>query len=348
MPAPIRVLVVDDSAVVRQSLSLLLSEAPGIEVVGTARDGLDGVAQAERLRPDVVTMDVEMPRLDGLAALRRLMLTSPRPVIMVSTRTEAGAATTVEALTAGAVDFIPKDRLRLGPDRAEVQRELVRKIRTAARSRVHAPAIPPGGPPASPPPRVRAHAHLVVVGVSTGGPQALHRVLPALPADLGAPVVIVQHMPPHFTRSLAQRLDAACPLHVVEAQPGLRLEPGLAVIARGGEHLLVHRGPRGTVARLARTPEALHTPSVDVLFESAAAAYGRTVLGVVMTGMGKDGLAGARAIRAAGGRVLAQDEATSVVYGMPRAVAEAGLADAVVPLGEIGPAVAEAAAVVAG
>lgn len=351
MPDRIRVLVVDDSAFMRKALAALLERAPDITVVGTARDGREALELVERLDPDVLTMDVEMPRLNGLEALRTLMRTAPRPVIMVSSLTQEGAATTVEALAAGAVDFLPKEHARVSLGLLQQGDELHQKVRAAAASR---PALlrrlhrrPTGPRPAAPMGPASAPPELVVVGVSTGGPFALQEVLPALPADFPAPIAIVQHMPPHFTRSLAERLDALCALEVREAEPGMRLAPGRVVLARGGLHLTLRRNPLdgGLLAALAEEPaELLHRPSVDVLFRSAAEVVGAPTLAVVMTGMGRDGLEGARALRAAGARVLAQDEASSVVYGMPRAVVEAGLAEAALPLDAIAPALERAVA----
>lgn len=351
----IRVLVVDDSSFMRTALSMMLEKSPDIEVVGKARDGQEALELVEALDPDVLTMDIEMPRMDGITALRHLMARSPRPVLMISSLTQEGAAVTVEALSIGAVDFIPKEHARVQLSITQIEGELHRKVKTAAETRprlarrfaarspaAQGPAAPAQSPapvslPVRAPARIHPHAEILVIGVSTGGPLALHEVIPALPASLPVPVAIVQHMPPHFTRSLADRLNAQSALHVCEAEDGMLLEPGHVLIARGGEHLSLRRSRSGLVHAVL-TPEpadSLHRPSVDVLFRAAADVYGRNTLALVMTGMGKDGLIGAKHIRARGGGVLAQDEATCVVYGMPRAVVEAGVAEVSLPLPRI-------------
>ncbi len=330
----IRVLVVDDSAFVRKAIALMLERAPDIQVAGTARDGEEALAQVRALDPDVVTLDVEMPGMDGLTALRHLIREAPRPVLMISSLTQEGAATTVEALAAGAFDFIPKEHARISTSITKIESELHQKVRQAARARRRPLRPAPGAAPPRPAPLRFPDARVLVVGISTGGPLALQALIPALPASFPVPIAIVQHMPPHFTRSLARRLDASSALDVREAEPGLALVPGRVVLARGGEHLTLRASARGTVeAVLSPEPAALlHRPAADELFRSAAEVYGRGVVALVMTGMGKDGLAGARHVRERGGHVLAQDEASCVVYGMPRAVAEAGLAEAAVPL----------------
>lgn len=335
----IRVLVVDDSSFMRTALSMLLEKSPDIRVVGTARDGQEALELVETLDPDVLTLDVEMPRMDGLTALRHLMQHSPRPVLMISSLTQEGAATTVEALSIGAVDFIPKEHARVQLSITQIEGELHRKVKAAALARRPLKPAPHAETPAPRPAQrlVRAHpqAEVLVIGVSTGGPFALQKVIPALPAALPVPVVVVQHMPPHFTRSLADRLDAQSSVTVREAESGMRLAPGHVLIARGGEHLSLRRDPVTGFVHAVLSPEPaemLHRPSVDVLFRSAAEVYGRRTLALVMTGMGKDGLEGAKAVKARGGLVLAQDEASCVVYGMPRAVAEAGVAEATIPL----------------
>lgn len=346
----IQVLVVDDSAFMRKALSMMLESDPGIKVVDTARDGVDALEKVRRLQPDVVTMDVEMPRMDGITALKHIMREHPRPVLMVSSLTKEGAETTVEALQAGAVDFIPKQFSYVSLEITRIQEDLIAKVKTIARSRSRffrrAAAAPPLQPaPASAATLVYPEARLIAIGVSTGGPFALQHVVPALRADLPVPVVIVQHMPPHFTRSLAERLDALSPLRVVEAEAGMRAEAGTVYIAPGGKHLTFRANAGGvTISTPDEPTTALHRPSVDVMFQSAQEAYGGRVLAVVMTGMGRDGLEGARLIKRAGGRLLAQDADTCVVYGMPRAVVEAGLADAVLPLDGIAPALTRAVA----
>ncbi len=369
----IRVLIVDDSAFMRKALSLLLEGVADIQVIDTARDGMEAVEKVKALRPDLVTMDIEMPRMDGLTALRQIMKECPTPVMMVSSLTQEGAQATVEALQAGAVDFIPKQNSYVSLEIAQIKETLVEKIRTVARTRSRLfrrparPASPSGGlphttatpagssPESSAPATVRpptppasvslraAHARLLVIGVSTGGPFALQKVLPALPADLPVPVAVVQHMPPHFTGPLADRLNALSPLTIVEATNGMAVRPGMVLIAPGGRHLTFRSGPQGLIAATPEEPTSmLHRPSVDVMFRSANEQLNGRVLAVVMTGMGKDGLLGCRDIKQRGGLVIAQDEDTSVVYGMPRAVVEAGLADAVLPLEQIAPVVTRA------
>lgn len=355
----INVLVVDDSAFMRKAISMMLESDPEVRVVDTARDGQDAVEKVARLQPDVVTMDVEMPRMDGLTALRHIMRDHPRPVLMISSLTREGAETTVEALQAGAVDFIPKQFSYVSLEITKIQEDLIAKVKAVARSRNRlfrraTPVRPPdgaatGAAPATAPPAggrlSMPDAALIAIGVSTGGPFALQHLVPALPADLSVPVVIVQHMPPHFTRSLAERLNGMSPLRVVEAEAGMRLEAGAVYIAPGGRHLVFRNGPGGVTILTPEEPSAsLHRPSVDVLFNAAHDTFGGRVLGVVMTGMGRDGLEGARRLKAAGARFIAQEAESCVVYGMPRAIVEAGLADAVLPLDELAPALVQAVA----
>ena len=345
---PIRVLVVDDTVVVRRLVSDVLEADPDVTVAATAPNGRVALQKVPLVAPDVVVLDVEMPVMDGLETLRALRATRPDlPVIMFSSLTERGASTTLDALALGARDYVakPTNAGGIAGAQAQVRDELVPRVKALGRRR--SPATP-----AAPPPRAENHAggagrgaparvDAVVVGVSTGGPNALAEVLPALPADLPVPVLVVQHMPPLFTRSLADRLDRASALAVREASDGDVAAPGAVWIAPGGRHLDVVR--EGGAVRL-RThegpPENNCRPAVDVLFRSAAAVWGRHALGVVLTGMGHDGAAGAGDLARAGARVVAQDEATSVVWGMPGAVVRAGLADAVVPLGRVAAEVA--------
>ena len=343
----IRVLVVDDSIFMRKALTMILDEDPEVQVVDAARNGKEALEKVEALQPDVVTMDVEMPVMDGLTALKHIMAKFPRPVVMVSSLTREGAETTIQALQAGAVDFIPKIRNFIGPEGMALKKQLVEKVKAAARARTQALRKRPSlghKPPA--PGRMPAVGNLapqvIAIGVSTGGPFALQKVIPQLPADFPCPVLIVQHMPPHFTRSLAERLNELSPLCVVEAKQGMLVEAGHVYIAPGGKHMTVS-GRAALTLRISEEPaETLHRPSVDVMFTSVAQAVGRKVLAVVMTGMGKDGLEGARVIKRMGGKVWAQDEASSVVYGMPKAVKEANLADVVLSLEQIPLALAKA------
>lgn len=340
----IRALVVDDSAFMRKAISMMLESDPEIKVVDTARNGAEGVEKVRQLKPDVVTMDVEMPVLDGISALRQIMKQHPCPVLMISSLTREGAQATVEALQAGAVDFIPKQSSYVSLEITKVQHDLIEKVKTITRSRSRWYQRTTAAAPIPRTPAVHfPEAQIVVIGISTGGPFALQRLIPALPFDLPVPVAVVQHMPPHFTRSLAERLDAASPLHVVEAENGMPVQAGTVYLAPGGKHLTFRHSAGGSLVQTPEQPsDTLHRPSVDVMFESAEAAYSGRVLSVVMTGMGKDGLQGVKAIKQHGGKLIAQDEASCVVYGMPRAVVDAGLADAVLPLEAIADAVARA------
>jgi len=350
-----RVLIVDDAVVVRRIVAGVLDAEPAIEVVGTAPDGQVALDMIARLHPDLVTLDVEMPGMDGLATLSELRARHPRlPVIMFSTLTERGAATTLEALLRGANDYVTKPANVGGVQEAmaRVREQLVPKILALCPSpAAPAPSAPPGPAPRLPAravaapdrPRPRGRAapvSLIAIGVSTGGPNALADLVPRLPADLGVPVVIVQHMPPMFTRLLAERLDARSALHVAEGADGAPVRPGQVWIAPGDRHLEVERRAGGLRLRTTlEPPENSCRPAVDVLFRSAVAADGPGVLAVVLTGMGVDGRRGAELVRAAGGRVLAQDEESSVVWGMPGAVVRGGLADEVVPLDGMVPAI---------
>lgn len=337
----VRVLVVDDTAVVRRLVSDVLEAEPGIEVVGTARDGITCLKAVERFNPDVITLDVEMPGMDGLTALRHLQRDHPDvAVIMFSTLTESGASATIDALTHGARDYVTK------PSGTTSREQALEQVREALVPRVLAlgpAAEEPSDEPVVQLPRTRTATDrsgkavgLIAIGVSTGGPNALAHVLGALPGPLAVPIVITQHMPPVFTRLLAERLDATCKVPVVEAEEGMPLLPGRVHIAQGGKHLLLKR--QGTTVTLTLgegPPEQSCRPAVDVMFRSAAQVYGDGVLAAVLTGMGQDGLSGSKAVVAAGGTVIAQDEGSSVVWGMPGFVAKAGIADQVLPLTHI-------------
>jgi len=361
----IKVLVVDDSVVVRRLVGRVLEEDPAIEVVGAAANGRIALAKIAQLSPDVVTLDIEMPELDGLATLAELRPRWPRlPVIMFSTLTERGAEATLEALSLGASDYVTKPTgLHNAADAmARVKADLIPRIkalhgrrqlsRMPQSAEVEAAPVP-SGPPVKPLARpADARIDLVAIGVSTGGPNALAELLPALPATFPVPIVIVQHMPPVFTRMLANRLDGRCAVEVIEAEGGEVLLPGRVHIAAGGRHLTLARlGTSVVTVANDDPPENSCRPAVDVLFRSAADLYGASALAVVLTGMGQDGLRGCERIRLAGGPVVAQDEASSVVWGMPGFVARAGLADAILPLdamaGEIGRRVAVGRSLVA-
>jgi two-component system chemotaxis response regulator CheB len=329
----IRVLVVDDSATVRAVLCRELPKTPGIEIAGYARDGIEGVERALALRPDVITLDVEMPRLDGHGALGRIMEECPTPVVMVSSLTKAGAAATIRSLELGAVDVVAKPVHGGIASVHGVLDELREKIRVAAQANVRRRLAPGPRPLAAPVRGLPWLRRTVVIASSTGGPQALRAVLTSFPADTAVPILVVQHMPPGFTRALAERLNELGPLRVQEARPGSKLEPGLVLIAPGGFHMLVKA--RGEIA-LSQTPsECGVRPAANVLMESAAAVYGAATVGVVLTGMGHDGTRGAGLIKAVGGRIVAEDESTCVVYGMPRSVADAGFVDRVAPLQDV-------------
>lgn len=337
VPAPpsIRVLVVDDSAYMRHVLSRHLNATPDLRVVGQARDGQEALELIPTLNPDVVTLDVEMPRLDGLATLRAIMARYPRPVVMFSHLTATGTVATVRALIAGAVDFVakPKERAQVNG----VMGETIAKVRAAAQARVHSPArLKP-----KPPEKTKIHTQrsvrlrdkVVVIGASTGGPHALQTVLHELPADLPAALLIVQHLPIGFTHALAERLNTISPLAIQEAAVGNALQLGVGLLAPSGFHMTLDRD--GLIAL--NTDPTRHgvRPAVDLTMAAAAQHYGKQVVGVVLTGMGRDGTEGALAIRAAGGQVIAEAEASCVVWGMPRSVVEAGAADVVVPLPEV-------------
>ena len=335
---PIRLLIVDDSATVRSVLKRYFASDPRFEVAGMAKDGQEALELLPELKPDVVTLDIEMPRLNGLETLPRLLAIRPTPVVMVSSLTTEGAAATLEALELGAIDFIPKPSSRLAPSE-----EVLEKVIAAAGARVKVPqrsatrhrrpsqAVSPAG--------TRWSSRLVVIGSSTGGPQALRTVIERLPADLRVPVIIVQHMPPGFTKTLAERLDTLTPLSVVEATPGLSLEPGKIFIAPGDYHLEVSTS--GHIELSQGPSERGVRPAINVTLESAAKHRGSDVVVAILTGMGSDGTRGSELVKAAGGYVVAQDEATCTVYGMPRAVAEAGLTDEVQPISRIANAIVD-------
>jgi two-component system chemotaxis response regulator CheB len=347
-PQRIRVLVVDDSVVIRRLVTDALAADPQIEVVGIAPNGRVALERVKQLAPDAVTMDIEMPDMNGIEAVRAIRRTHPRlPIVMFSTLTERGASATLDALAAGASDYVtkPSNVGSFAESQANIRDQLIPKLKALTGTRRAAAGGAPRVPaPATPQRRGRSGPFsLLVIGCSTGGPDALAQVLPLLPADLPVPVLVVQHMPPLFTRLLAQRLDGQSKLSIAEAAPGDPVVAGRVLIAPGGKHLVLKRAGSGTVAHLTEDPpENFCRPAVDVLFRSAASLYGDRVLAVVLTGMGRDGEKGAKLIRDGGGEVFVQDDATSVVWGMPGAVAMSGQADKVLPLPRIGHEIASA------
>jgi two-component system chemotaxis response regulator CheB len=330
----IRVLIIDDSAFVRRALARILGSSPDITVVGTASDGLEGIEQVKALRPDVVTLDIKMPRMSGLEALRHMMEECPVPVLLLSSLTAEGADVTLRGLELGAMDFVDKSNAQGHMNLGSLAEELLAKIRALAGvplARLRARHV--GGLGVAPEPTTHLRRiEVVAIGTSTGGPTALQAIIPLLPENLASPVLVVQHMPVGFTRSLAERLNARSLVAVREAEDGEVLAPGQVYIAPAGVHMKVRR--RGSVrVWLDEEPRsALHRPSVDVLMTSVAHAYGSRAMGVVLTGMGSDGVEGLRAIHGAGGVTLAESEETCVIYGMPKSAVEAGVVHKSVPL----------------
>lgn len=352
----VKVLVVDDSGFFRRRVSEILSADPDIQVIGTATNGREAIDQALALKPDVITMDYEMPMMDGITAVRSIMQRCPTPVLMFSSLTHEGARVTLDALDAGAVDYLPKNFEDISRNPEKVRAMLCEKVHTIARSNrrssafsVPAPGLPAAAPvipaPARgniPPPTPGRSAaapkrkayRLVAIGTSTGGPVALQRVLAQLPASFPAPLVLIQHMPAAFTKAFAERLDKLCRISVKEAEDGDLLRPGLALLAPGGKQMMVDA--RGAVRILPGDERLNYKPCVDITFGSAAKSFSDKVLAVVLTGMGADGREGARLLKQSGSQVWAQDEASCVIYGMPMAVVKANLADAVYGLDDIG------------
>ncbi|WP_079201426.1 chemotaxis response regulator protein-glutamate methylesterase [Pseudomonas sp. CC6-YY-74] len=366
----VKVLVVDDSGFFRRRVSEILSADPNIQVVGTATNGREAIDQALALKPDVITMDYEMPMMDGITAVRNIMQRCPTPVLMFSSLTHEGARVTLDALDAGAVDFLPKNFEDISRNPEKVKQLLCEKVHSIARSNrrglvaAPAPSVSTLGKPAArsslgrsgvstpvPAPAsasvtARASApkrksyKLVAIGTSTGGPVALQRVLTQLPANFPAPLVLIQHMPAAFTKAFAERLDKLCRINVKEAEDGDLLRPGLALLAPGGKQMMIDG--RGAVRILPGDERLNYKPCVDITFGSAAKSFHDKVLAVVLTGMGADGREGARLLKQEGSHVWAQDEASCVIYGMPMAVVKANLVDAIYSLDDIGRHLAEA------
>lgn len=341
----IKVLIVDDSAFMRNALTSMLSSDNEIKVVGTAKDGLEALDKIVSLKPDIVTMDVEMPRMDGLTTLKLIMEKNPIPVIMVSSMTTEGAKTTLDALDMGAVDFIPKNLSELSVNVIKIKDILIEKVKQISRKGIIKRRLRteretrPLERVKSIPLNVTGSRRLAIIsiGTSTGGPKALQEVIPRFPKELPVPVVIAQHMPPAFTKPFAERLNQLSEIKVKEAEEGEPLTPGVALIApgRGNMRVVRKRGIETVVSITENKEEFQYRPSVDALMLSVAECFPGRALGVIMTGMGNDGLRGLIAIKKTGGRVFAQNEETCVVYGMPKAVVDAGIADKVLPLEEM-------------
>ena len=350
----IKVLIADDSALMRKLLKEIIMTDKDLEVVGTARDGADAIEKARELKPDVVTMDINMPVMDGLTAMQYIMSESPgTPILMVSSLTTEGALTTFEALELGAFDYVAKPSGTVSSNLHVVGKEIIEKIKLAYKSgdsghildRIKRrgelqkrKVVKP--PPKKPEPSATNGTKVVAIGISTGGPGTLMEVLPMLPGDLEAAIVIVQHMPPTFTSSFAKRLDNVCSFPIKEAEAGDVLKNGCGYLARGGYQLVV-RGESG-VLRLPSSPNTIFMPSVNVMMESVLSAYRKNTIGVLMTGMGDDGADAMVKIRQAGGMTIAEDESTAVVFGMPREAIERGGAEIVVPSYKIAEAIVKA------
>lgn len=347
----IKVLVVDDSGFFRRRLSELINADSRLEVIGTAVNGQEAVDQAARLKPDVITMDYEMPVMDGITAVRHIVQASRTPVLMFSSLTYEGARVTLDALEAGAVDYLPKNFEDISHHADELQKILCERIVVVSRSRSRSPQSAVASPAVAAPAQAETrsyeptttgrgnlrHAQLVIIGASTGGPMALQEVLTKLPDSFPLPILLVQHMPGTFTRAFAERLNRIARISIAEASDGDVLKPGHAYLAPGGKQMLVE-GRSSLRVRVIDGDERLnYKPSLDVTFGSAARDLGNKVLGVVLTGMGSDGRDGARMLKTSGATIWAQDEESSVIYGMPMAVAKAGLVDEVLPLNKVAP-----------
>ncbi len=340
MNGKIRVLIVDDSAFMRSAISRMISSDPALQVIGTARDGVEAVDKTISLRPDVITLDVEMPRMNGLEALRLIMDKQPTPVVMISAYTTEGAVETLKALELGAVDFIPKNISEGSINILNIKEELISKIKQASGSNVKEPQRTEPLQSKYTSTEVEGKSvttDLIVIGSSTGGPRALQKIIPLLPKNLPVPVVVAQHMPPKFTKVLAERLNELSVLQVKEAEDGELVIPGKVLIAPGGKHMIVTGNSKQNIKikLVEEAAKAIYKPSVDMLLISASKIFPSTTLAVILTGMGHDGLQGVKRIKAGGGRSIVQDKDSCTIYGMPKAIVEAGLADRIVPLTEI-------------
>ncbi len=347
----IRVIIVDDSAFMRKSLSMMLESDSEIRIVATARNGSEALEKIREYKPDIITLDIEMPVMDGLTALKHIMKEMPLPVLMVSSLTMEGAKSTLDAMSLGAVDFIPKQLSYVSLDIVKIKDELIHKVKHIVRSRSlqqRLERIKSGRVRTEPVKKSTNLGNLklpigemaaMVVGVSTGGPNALIKIIPQLPASFPLGVAVVQHMPPKFTKSMAERLNSLSNLHVKEAEEGDSVERGVVLIAPGGKHMTFKKnGVKTSVAINEEPKNTLYKPSVDIMITSAANVYNRPLLGLILTGMGKDGLEGLKYVKNRKGYIIAQDEESCIVYGMPKAVVDEGIADAVLSLDDISPA----------
>lgn len=361
---PTRVLIVDDSGFFRRRVKEMLGSDARIEVIGEAENGSEAVDMAAKLKPDVITMDIEMPVMDGITATRRIMQSSPCPILMFSSLTTDGAQATLDALDAGAVDYLPKRFEDISKNREEATRALCEQVVALSRGQRKAPttkspvstsarpaaataprtpvSTPRTAPPPPPRPVRRGQFKLLAIGTSTGGPVALQEILTKLPAGFSTPIVIVQHMPSAFTPAFATRLDQLCAITVKEAEDGDTLQPGTAYLAPGGKQMLIEsRGGRVIIKVVEAEAGQTYKPCVDITYNSIAKVFPSNTLAVILTGMGADGREGSRTLKQGGSQVWSQDETSCVVYGMPAAVADAGLSDRVLPLNEMGPSLAQ-------
>jgi len=358
MNKKIRVLVVDDSAFMRKSISIMLESDPEIEVVATAKDGMEGIEAVKKYQPDIVTLDIEMPRMDGLQALERIMEENPVPVLMVSSLTTEGAEATIKALELGAVDFIPKELSFVSVNIINIKEDLLRKVKEIVKQRekiIRRKRLQIYSTPHTltkkkeersaeiVSKKIIGHFRAVAIGISTGGPMSLQKVIPRINKKINVPVFVVQHMPPKFTKSLADRLNSLSEIEVKEAENNEIVRNGVVYFAPGGFHMLFKKQNGDIKILISENPsDTLHKPSVDVMLESLIEIYGKDILSVIMTGMGKDGYQAIKHLVSMGGKCIAQDEESCVVYGMPKAVVDANLADAVVPLEKIADKINEA------
>ncbi len=339
-----RVLIVDDSPFMRMAIRRILTTDPDIEVVGVASDGLEGVEKAMELKPDVITMDVEMPRMDGIASVKKIMSVVPSRIIMVSSLTGEGATATFEALEAGAIDYILKPAAENSMAQTQFKEELLHKVTGAASASLHSHQASPSAPVESVDlshknPPMKRRIGCIGIGASTGGPVAVQEVISCLPHSFACPVIVAVHMPKAFTGPFAERLNAKCRITVREARDGELLRNGTVLIAPGGQHTTLLKSAAGIVVKLSPVTAlaGVYVPSVDLLLSSLAESASGAALGVILTGMGADGCKGMQQVKSRGGMTLVQDQATSTVYGMPKACIDGGIADTILPLSKIGP-----------